>query len=289
MESIALKQSSYTSAGLLATLVLGAVLVLGLSSEVQSAPPAPADLIVLGQVLDAQAVADGPNANYTYRVRVICEAHGRVRPDAEITVRGRRMLVRSFVIRIPAMARGTYFLMPVRPTQNSEEFTYELPEFQDCWLAIGLRLPTPIAQNEISDLTEALTKYGELPRKNGGNLGLTQQQIDDLRSSKNYFLWALGTTAIAEQASDAGDAHLFINDLELGVAASVKLSHELDSANGIISNRPTISPRQALWLMHCLRDVVPEKVRPSCDETQGALLHYLDRLINSAEATTYAQ
>ena len=127
------------------------------------------------------------------------------------------------------------------------------------WEPFGIYLPSPVAKADVANLRAALLKYGELYKK---GKPITAARALKLRGSRNYFLWALGTWAMAKRAT-RDDA--------------IRLLHDLDrfDAPGVPAALPPLSARRAFWVIHCVCRVAPPASRPPAAVVRHSLVLYL--------------
>ena len=126
----------------------------------------------------------------------------------------------------------------------------------------GIFEPSSVSKADVGDLKATLLLYGRTSQAKGG---LTSAEAHKLRKSKNYYLWALGTWALARLAKRP--------EVRRWLALLGRYSVPGHPAGPV-----KLSPRRAFWLVHCIRRVVPATARPSATELSAALTGYLRRL-----------
>lgn len=235
-------------------------------------PPIPNTIpIVLGRVLSAHSQvtkAIGSRwllMNYTYRVRVLYAIPKAPKIAGSITIQGLRTppMTQEWQMNMPIMKPGAYFLMGVSVWRQADGFPYGdqgLTEAKS-WLPFGVSQPSAVAKSDIAKLEAAMLVYSKLTMP---GRRLTSAEIVKLCNSKNYFLWALGTWALARGILSKG-----IGGVDPGYRIMLWLQR-LDS-----SKKKVLSPRRAFWIIHCLRRVVPAKERPSAQGLSDAMAFYL--------------
>ncbi len=222
---------------------------------------------------------------YVYKVKVCYESRDKIKPGENIVIKGVRNEMRSSGVLIPAMAKGAYFIMPLKETGTQNTFVYDLNDRDKYWLPLGLPLPSPVAESEIEQLKAALVAYqkllveGQLPK-------IDAQKSKEWLSSDNYFLWCLGATLIAR---DGNAVDLYRDWFVHGIPSQVRVAKEIEDADFRNLNMTVISLRQAVWLAHCLTEELPKAKRISIQETQTLLTDYLERYVNWKEPEIYSQ
>lgn len=221
-----------------------------------SAPPPPGHgylsdrYIILAKVLHVRSQkVNRLITDYFYRVRVLCEYRDQLKPGTTISITGQRAYLQTGSTFIPIMQRGVYFLMGVDRTSKPGVFVYNLDMLPPEHTPIGVTLPSPVRRNAVAQLKQALGYLGHSrPWAKGRAIG--NAQAAKLRHSKNYYLWALGTWAIAK-SGNRNDVLNLLYDLQ-----------RFDSP-GFPAQLPPISPRRALWIDYCVRHAAPPPHRPS--------------------------
>lgn len=239
--------------------------------------------VVLGKVLAARSHDETPRRppfrrrmRYTYDVRVLASVAVRLRlrgrlldytcgypmspctmkTDSTATIVGLRVFRRSWSVFTPIMKPGVYFVMMAgRQPDGSLSHTYA----DDGLMPIGIELPSPVAGGDVAKLQAAMLLYARL----GGSLA--SAEAAKLRRSKNYYLWAWGSWALAKHAT-RGQVRYW-----LAILGRYR-------SPGFPAGPAKLSPRRAFWLVRCMKSVVPTAARPSCRELSTALAGYLRRL-----------
>ena len=229
--------------------------------------------LVLGKVLDARAEGVGRTYNtgarvtkYTYSVQVLCAVPKGAKIGRSFLIVGYRTPphTRSWPLHVPIMKIGVYFV-----TEPSGEVSPGSAGAPLSWGGnsseaepFGVFEPSPVAVADVPRLKAALLAYARLYQ--AGRV-VSHTQALRLRRSKNYYLWALGTWAVAKVATPT-EANLWAEQLGKYSSPGFPASHRM------------LSPRRAFWILHCLRSVVPTAARPSGKELLAATEGYLQRL-----------
>ncbi|MDP9174363.1 MAG: hypothetical protein M3O30_10935 [Planctomycetota bacterium] len=250
------------------------------------APSSRDEFIFLGKVLKWDNPPHPHEANsvtYTYTTKVLLEYHGRIPKDSIITIAGRRDMAGTRVSSMPSMVPGAVFLMSIYAGATEKEFKYVQRQGRD-WRPIGVELPCAVDETEIPQLEDALIRFGETS-KNGQDIAIDDKDALVLLGSDNYFLWALGATAIAR---DPVGTHVskFYNQLGFGTPQLPKVDTQLNEAFANFVD-PIISLRQAVWIVHCLREEVPLGKRQGAEYVDFLLDGYLERYVALKETTLY--
>ena len=130
-------------------------------------------------------------------------------------------------------------------------------------------MPCAVPQNDVADLEMAMRRCEESTTR-----PISDNEAWNLLKSPNYYLWAMGVyTLSANPTSQA--AGIFPN--ELGTSTDTPPVLKADkTGDASHRDRRVLSPRQAVWITYCLRDIVPGSVRPSSDVILAELLDYLE-------------
>ena len=147
--------------------------------------------------------------------------------------------------------------MDINPTPDPKVFIYNSQI--DWWLPIGISPTSPVVKGDLTNLKQALVKYGQLQKT---DKLITIAQANQLRSSHNYYLWALGTWAIAKSGM-RNDVLNLLDDLQRCYGP------------GAPEQRPSISSRKAFWISYCMCFVAPPATRPSWKTVANDLNLYL--------------
>lgn len=228
-------------------------------------PPSPDSFLILAKVLSVHVKhiggrrLIGSTTKYRYRVRILYAESEKVNPGEAVLIYGTERIVRSWSTWVPSMSPGVRFITFVSPAGLPEKFRCGT-ELRGTWLPLGVPVPSPVSAGEASNLRRALVLYGRLGRR-GSWRRMPPRQARKLWSSSNYFLWALGTSVLARNASKL-QVQAWLHDIELAVIHT-----------GLGSR--VLSPRRAFWLIHCMRSVAPAAVRPSRKELLAAMEGYL--------------
>lgn len=218
--------------------------------------------VLLGRVLSARVEPAGwRGTRYTYVVQVLCTVPGGPKLGRSVTIVGLRTppRTRSWPLHIAIMRPGTYFVAD--PVQERGGAALLWTGDGSAAYPFGVFLPSPVAEADVSNLRAAILAYAKLRQAKST---LTDAECAKLRRGKNYFLWALGTWVLAKRATQE-EARLWAYELS-------------ERSMPGISNPPMLSPRRELWILHCLRRVVPANARPSTKELFLAVAGYLRRL-----------
>ena len=258
-------------------MLLSAVVVLfAVATTTISAPPLHRNgyfsdkYVILGKVLDVRSQkVDKLTTDYSYRVRVLCEYRDQLKPGATITIIGQRAYLQTGSTFIPIMRPGVCFLMGVDPTNKPGVFRYNLAMLPVEWAPIGVGLPSPVQQAAITPLKQAMEFLGQ-KRPWAKGQAINHAEAARLRRSKNYYLWALGTWAIAKSGT-RNDVLNLLYDME-----------RFD-APGLPAQLPPISPRRALWITYCVRYVAPPASRPQPKTVLSYLNSYLTGISQTHE------
>lgn len=184
----------------------------------------------------------------TYRAEVLCECQRRLPEGGEVRIFGQWGVQGSNPKNIPLLKPNSVFLMAVAATADKDVFEF------DGWsyLPIGLTIPAEVAPSDIADLTAGLLALGDIAKRDTGFP--SRKDIDTLRHSNNYYLWALSEACIA-------------------ISGTRQDADELMR----LSRKETMTARQVLWQDYCF-DLLPESVRPTIEVRHQLLLGYLRRV-----------
>lgn len=153
---------------------------------------------------------------------------------------------------------GTIFLMLVATTPQQGQFEYV------GWAKLmGIEMPCPVMQADVPLIKTALQKLGEIARTEDGMLA-RNETLKLLNAGANYYLWALGASAVAAQNDKTAMDELYERMLS-----------------------KTLSPRQVVWLDHCFGYFEEsDELRVSIADRHQLLLQYLQRLDPVSPPTT---
>jgi hypothetical protein len=163
--------------------------------------------LLLCHVRDAvpqhRAYPDGKMAlvGMSYRVTVLADLRGRLEEGAVVVIHGQTGLQGSNPPNIPVWEPATTLLICVSATTDPKTFEYE---GADNWVAVGLGSVAVVPTGDVEPLRAAVRRLGTVIRDNNGIIS-TEGAIALLKE-QNYYLWALGISAIAsEQTKDAAE------------------------------------------------------------------------------------
>ncbi len=183
-----------------------------------------------------------------YFASVVFEWQGRIPEGSEVEIDGQFGMQGSYPVEIPRLKPGDIFLMAIAATNEKDRFNY----MGEGRLPIGISLPCQINPDEIADVKAGLLQFEMIAKT-------SQRMIDKAESQKlidnskgNYFIWALGVTALSINGSK--------DDVQ-------KLSEMYFDKKTPL--------RQILWLDLCFAGYFPEQASPSIGDRHEWLIIYL--------------